>query len=115
MIKTLLKHWIYEMCIEQLFSAVAKNFSKSPNPNILNMLEVGRKYNVIYYNSDERIVAYCKSRVIAFVSTIDSSGADKLRVQISYTPTFQVYETESGAAFKKLVFLDVENIISITL
>jgi len=49
MIKVALKHWIYEVCIEQLFSGITKNF------NIGNFLRFkkGDHFEYIYFRFSE--------------------------------------------------------------
>jgi len=43
MIKVALKHWIYEVCIEQMFAGIFKNF----NSPLMNKLRIGDKFNRI--------------------------------------------------------------------
>jgi len=60
MIKIALKHLIYEICIERVFSAIRKNFRKKPE------LSVGAYYNMIRYKNREGEIQEFKRAVVLY-------------------------------------------------
>ena len=48
MIKTALKHWIYELCINQIFNAINSNFTTVPKKL---QLKIGETYSEIWYRT----------------------------------------------------------------
>lgn len=67
MIKTFIKHWIYELCIEQLFNAFTRNFKIQPD---LQNVKIGDTFEmiVIQFNNEQEI-RYIKPKVV-FVGDI---------------------------------------------
>jgi len=48
MIKVALKHWIYELCLGQMFNSIHRNFSDIPR-TVLDCLKVGASYDTMVY------------------------------------------------------------------
>jgi len=48
MIKIALKHWIYEVCIEQLFDGISRNFIIPKN--MLRTFQIGEQYEIMKYS-----------------------------------------------------------------
>jgi len=66
MIKTFLKHWIYEICIIQIFDALSRNF-KDISP--INSIQIGDRFNQIMIQSGELSISYINPEVVE-VSTL---------------------------------------------
>jgi len=63
MIKVALKHWIYEVCIDVLFSIVKKNFlSIEMNEDFIKK---GRTFRKIIYFEDDISVVFRECEIIA--------------------------------------------------
>jgi hypothetical protein len=66
MIKTFIKHWIYELCIQQLFNAFNRNFS---TPSRLYNMKVGDTFYSI-------TVSLCPEQTLIYYSPIVVSVND---------------------------------------
>lgn len=47
MIKTVIKHWIYDFCIDQVFNGIQKNFTQPKDDAIWKQLKEGYHYQWI--------------------------------------------------------------------
>jgi len=76
MIKTALKHFIYELCIEKIFDSVARNFS----PNVKRYVK-GERY--------ERLVTYSRGTHVYYNITI--IDCDTHTIKFSYVSAASYY------------------------
>ena len=63
MIKTFVKHWIYELCIQQFFNAFRRNFSIASK---INNVKVGDIFDcIIITPSEEQEIIYYRPKVVS--------------------------------------------------
>jgi len=63
MIKTFIKHWIYELCIQQLFNAFNRNFSTTSR--LYNMKVGDTFYSITISPSPEQEIIYYSPIVVS--------------------------------------------------
>jgi hypothetical protein len=115
MIKTTLKHWIYELCIKQLFDAIKLNFS------LLNVksFKVGDKFKEIHeinngvatiYRNCKITQVYSDSIILGFTEKDVYTGKFE---DISYTVGFDAGILEKYTTAIMTAVVNKHNIVNI--
>lgn len=107
MIKTFLKHCIYEICIEQVFLGIVINFSKVPTLKIWDLLKLRREFNMIHYLDEDGLDrVFLNTVVLEMLGVVNGSPMVKILHKGFYT----ALETETGS---EVCILDVDRIVGI--
>ena len=64
MIKTAIKHYIYDFCIDQVFNGIRKNLMKGPEEEVWTKLKMGSTYWWIVYDKE----VYESVRIVDWIS-----------------------------------------------
>ena len=109
MIGTALKHLVLELCIEQIFHGIMRNFSSVKDCEILKSLVPGKRLSLIYYMTETgKMRTYYKPMVKRCIPF-----GHRPRVVIEYSNAYNIFnETESGGEFRlNTTFLRIDGII----
>jgi len=94
MIKTVIKHFIYEACIDQFFKGIHKNFAKF-NPT---KLEIGKVYSRIDYIYKENYGSVEKGKIVNIGYNLCSFSRDyyglMAKVTYNYNRTYRYIKLE---------------------
>jgi len=105
MIKTALKHWIYEVCIEQLFDGIGKNFNHhSSRPNFKRherYRSITFSENILKYDQPVDEDELIEEINQYFDVEINFSGNDGLAFDYTSVITSCRYRTHRGVFFSE--------------